>query len=219
MRLYSTYKAYISRSNKIILNSLTIVFAVISILFARDESMLILPFTVCTMAYVAVAGVMDFFQFGGILSKKGNIPESVLCAFKGKELLVKAVTSDTMAHFIRMFVILIPTLIFADEITCQRIFLTTAALFGSYLALTLMQLVTRLLCVTFQISMLIASLIMIPLSVIVIIPSVAFMFAEGDLTFFMLIISSVFALIGIGISVLHAHLAGKTYVYKLADLH
>jgi hypothetical protein len=171
------------------------------------------------MAYVAVAGVMDFFQFGGILSKKGNIPESVLCAFKGKELLVKAVTSDRMAHFIRMFVILIPTLIFADEITCQRIFLTTAALFGSYLALTLMQLVTRLLCVTFQISMLIAYLIMIPLSVIVIIPSVAFMFAEGDLTFFMLIISSVFALIGIGISVLHAHLAGKTYVYKLADLH
>ena len=86
MKLYSTYKAYISRSNKVLLNSLTIVFAVISILFARDESMIILPLTVCTMAYVAVAGVVDFFQFGGIFSKKGNIPESVLCAFKGKEL-------------------------------------------------------------------------------------------------------------------------------------
>ena len=219
MRLYSTYKAYISRTNKVILNCIAGGLAALSILLAKDESVILVSYAVFTMLYVAVAGIMDFFQFGGVLSKKGNIPESILCAFKGKELLTKAVISDRLAHLIRLLVIVLPTIVLSGNYTAGRILLGLASWLGAFLALTIMQLVTRVMCVTFQVSMLIAYLIMIPLACLLIIPSVAFMFSEGDLTFFMAVVTVVFLLLSVVFSIIHAVLAGSTYAYKLADIH
>ena len=219
MRLYSTYKAYVSRTNKIILNIMAIIGAIIAFLTSADESLVLMPLAVLTTAYVAIAGVMDFFQFGGALSKKGNIPESILCTFKGKELLQKAVIADRFAHLIRLAVILLPTMILFGAKAADRAWLVIAAWFGAFLSLTLMQLIVRILCVTFQTSMLIAYLIMIPLSILLIIPSVTWMFSESVVTGFFIGSAIAYAVIGIALSVLHAVLAGSTYKYKLADNH
>jgi hypothetical protein len=219
MNIYSVYKAYISRTNKIVLNTITIVLAILSLLLSKDESLFIFPIAVEPIVYVSVAGVMDFFQFGGVLSKKGNIPESILCAFKGKELLVKAVISDRLAHLIRLFVIVLPTLILADSLTPGKLFVIVASWLGAFLAVTILNLITRVLSLTFQISMLVAYLMMIPLSVIAIIPSVVYTFGTGDMTIFFAAVSVVYALLGIGFSVLQGYLAGSTYRYKFADIH
>lgn len=227
MKCIKAYRAYSSKMFRVLINLLTVGFAILWALlgFAID----ITPFLMIPCIYIMTMMIFDFFLFGGLLNKHGRISEYFKSSTAGKSVLTQAVKGDILLHAVRMFFLLIVWPIALEFIVIPEVdpmplgpgfIVFVASVYCAALAsLTGIEIIGRIIGKTFQMYILIMYVLMIPVSILTMIPSLTFVFAGTFIVPVLAVLVIVYAALAIALYYASVAITKRSYDQKLTDTY